>query len=589
MERRLSAILALDVVGYSRLMGMNEAATLSAVKTHQRELVDVEIARHSGRVVKLMGDGILAEFSSVVNALACAVAIQQAMPGRNETAPPEQRIEFRIGINLGDVIVEEGDIFGDGVNVATRLEGISAPGGICVSASVREQVGDRLSVQFESLGEQALKNIAQPVLAYQVVQAGLQPGGALPNHATTASPAARDRTQPSVVVMPFDNLSGKEDEYFVDGVVEEITAALSRVRDFFVIARQSAFTYKGRFIDVRTIGKELGVNYVVEGTVRRGGNRLRISVHLVDVETRKQLWSDRFEGVTENIFEFQDMIAAQVAGAIHPAIRGAEIELATRRPPASLRAYDLVMRAYPHLWGRRKENTEEAISLLTKAIAADPSYGRAHALLAWCHASRAAYLWSDQAKQELDIASSALDAAGSIGNDPVALTAAGAAMSMSGDVDRATSFIEKALSLDPNNAWAWARYGWIGIYKGDDAKARERFERAMALSPMDPLAFNVQLGVATALARSGQLDEATAIARQVIATNPEVVMSYRYLAAWAAMNGDLETAHRAARLLMQYQPQFTIERYCSLPFFRHTRDWADRVAQALKLAGLPER
>ena len=468
MERRLSAILALDVVGYSRLMGLNESATLAAFKRHQKELVDVEIARHNGRVVKLMGDGMLIEFPSVVNAVACAVEIQQAMPGRNETVPPEQRIEFRIGINLGDVIVEDGDIFGDGVNVATRLEGIAAPGGICVSSSVRDQVGDRLSVAFESLGEQSLKNITQPVLAYQVIWANQNPGAA-------ASPAiggaaARDRTQPSVVIMPFDNLSGKDDEYFVDGVVEEITAALSRVREFFVIARQTAFTYKGRFIDVRTIGKELGINYVVEGTVRRGGNRLRISVHLVDAETRKQLWSDRYEGATENIFEFQDMIAAQVAGAIHPAIRGAEIEVARRRPPASLRAYDLVMRAYPYLWGRRRENTEEAISLLKKAIAADPAYGRAHALLAWCHASRAVYLWSEETAREFDAARSAVDAAGSIGDDPTALTAAGAAMSMTGDLDRSTSFVEKALALDPNNAWAWARYGWIGIYKGDDRK-----------------------------------------------------------------------------------------------------------------------
>ncbi len=589
MERRLSAIVAVDVVGYSRLMGIDEFATLAAFRKHQRELLDVEIARHDGRIVKLMGDGMLVEFASVVNAVACAVEIQKAMAGRNELVPPGQRIEFRIGINLGDVIVEEGDIFGDGVNVATRLEGIAMSGGICVSSAVRDQVGDRLPVVFESLGEQSLKNIAQPVLAYQVVQSGQQGRGTAAQDAQGAVAAGRDRTQPSVVVMPFDNLSGKDDEYFVDGVVEEITAALSRVRDFFVIARQSAFTYKGRFIDVRTIGRELGINYVVEGTVRRGGNRLRISVHLVDAETGKQLWSDRYEGATENIFEFQDMIAAQVAGAIHPAIRGAEIEVARRRPPASLRAYDFVMRAFPYLWGRRKEATEEAISLLKKAIAADPGYGRAHALLAWCHASRAVYLWSEETARELDAARSAVDAAGSIGDDPTALTAAGAAMSMTGDLDRSTSFVEKALALDPNNAWAWARYGWIGIYKGDDTKARERFERAMALSPMDPLAFNVKLGVATSLARLGKLDEAVAIAREVIATSPEIVMAYRYLAAWAAMKDDLETAHWAARVLMQHQPDFTVERYCSLPFFRYTRNWADQVAQALKLAGLPER
>lgn len=275
--------------------------------------------------------------------------------------------------------------------------------------------------------------------------------------------------------MPFDNLGGTDDEYFVDGVVEEITAALSRVRDFFVIARQSAFTYKGRFVDVREVGRELGVNYAVEGTVRRGGDRLRISVQLVDAEMRTQLWSERYEGASDDIFEFQDRIAAQVAGAIHPAIRGAEIELVKRKPPASLRAYDLVLRAYPNIWGRRRDTTDQAIELLQKAIAIDPAYGRAHALLAWCHASNAAYLWTEQPDRELEEALAAVSAAGAIGDDPTALAAAGAAMSICGDQDRATMFIEKALTLDPNNAWAWARYGWVAIYRGEDSRAMERF------------------------------------------------------------------------------------------------------------------
>lgn len=283
--------------------------------------------------------------------------------------------------------------------------------------------------------------------------------------------------------MPFDNLSGQGDEYFVDGVVEEITAALSRVRDFFVIARQSAFTYKGRFVDVRDVGRELGVTYVVEGTVRRGGDRLRISVQLVDAETRTQSWSDRYEGAIEDIFEFQDRIAAQVAGAIHPAIRDAEIELAKRKPPASLRAYDFVMRAFPNLWGRRKDSNNQAIELLRQAISVDPSYGRAHALLAWCHASNASYLWTDQPERELDQARAAIEVAGSISDDPTALTAAGAATSICGDQERAATFIEKALALDPNNAWAWARLGWIAIFTDDPARATERFRRGMTLSP----------------------------------------------------------------------------------------------------------
>jgi len=400
---------------------------------------------------------------------------------------------------------------------------------------------------------------------------------------------ARSQDQPSVAVMPFDNLGGTDDEYFADGVVEEITAALSRVRDFFVIARQSAFTYKGRFVDVREVGRELGVSYVVEGTVRRGGDRLRISVQLVDAETRTQLWSERYEGAVEDVFAFQDRIAAQVAGAIHPAIRSAEIELAKRRPPTSLRAYDLVMRAYPHLWGRRKDANEQAIELLRKAIADDPTYGRAHALKAWCHASSAAYLWTEQPKRELEKALAAVEAAGSIADDPIALTAAGSAMSIYGDQERAASFIGKALALDPNNAWAWARSGWIAIYRDDALGATERFQRAMTLSPRDPLAFNMRLGVATSMAKAGSLSQAIAIAREVIASHPDILMSYRYLAAWAAMSEDLETARWAARKLLALQPSFTIEQYLSLPFFRHMPKWADKVAEALRLAGLPER
>ena len=403
-----------------------------------------------------------------------------------------------------------------------------------------------------------------------------------------ASPV-RPHDQPSVAVMPFDNLGGADDEYFADGVVEEITAALSRVRDFFVIARQSAFTYKGRFVDVRDVGRELGVNYVVEGTVRRGGDRLRISVQLVDAETRTQLWSERYEGATEDVFEFQDRIAAQVAGAIHPAIRGAEIKLASRKPPTSQRAYDFVMRAYPNIWGRRKDTNDLAIELLKKAIAVDPAYGRAHALLAWCHASNAVFLWAENPESELEKAVAAVEAAGSIGDDPTALTAAGAALSMGGDQERAAAFIEKALALDPNNAWAWARRGWIAIYRGEAAYASQWFQRAMTLSPMDPFAFAVRLGMGYALAKAGSLSQAVAIAREVIAAHPDIITSYRYLAAWSAMGGDLETARWAAQKLMAAQPGFTIERFRLLPVFRNTPEWANQVVEGLKLAGLPER
>ena len=404
------------------------------------------------------------------------------------------------------------------------------------------------------------------------------------------SAARRDNDQPSVVIMPFDNLSGTGDEYFVDGVVVEITSTLSRVREFFVIARQSAFAYKGRFVDVRDVGRELGVTYVVEGTVRRGGDRLRISVQLVDAETRSQLWSDRYEGATKDIFEFQDRIAAQVAGAIHPAIRSAEIELSTRKPPNSLRAYDQVLRAYPKLWGHNAEDNKEAISILRQAIALDERYGRAHALLAWCHAQEVVYIWSSDVEHDRACALKAVKAASvSIDDDPTALTAAGAALSLLFDQVRAAAYIERALALDPNNAWAWARYGWVANYCDEPARARERFERALTLSPFDPLAFNSRLGIAQALAMGGDWAGAARLAREVIDQNPRVTWAYRILAYSSAIAGNSKTAQRAVRELLAGQPNASIEQFKSVAPTSQVPRFFRQALEGLRQAGLPEK
>lgn len=399
----------------------------------------------------------------------------------------------------------------------------------------------------------------------------------------------RKGSRPSVAVMPFDNLGDASDEYFADGVVEEITAALSRIRDFFVIARQSAFTFRDRFVDVKEVGHELGVAYVVEGTVRRGGDRVRISVQLVDAATRNQLWSDRFEGSTGEIFDFQDRIAAQVAGALKPAIRQAEIEVARRKPPTSLEAYDLVMRAFPKLWGQNASAIGEAIPLLQEAVRADPNYGRAHTLLAWCHALRITYLWSPNPDAEIEIARRAVDKAmGLIDDDPTALTAAGAVTGLCGDQEGASALIERALALDPNNAWAWTRWGWIAIYRGDAELAAERFENAMKLSPLDPFAFNTRMGKAAALARMGRFGDAAAIAKDETKKHPDVTWAYRQLAAWAAIAGDMPTARSAAHALLAAHPDFTIRRYLAVPTFRDVTEYRDQMAQGLRDAGLPE-
>jgi TolB-like protein/Tfp pilus assembly protein PilF len=402
---------------------------------------------------------------------------------------------------------------------------------------------------------------------------------------------ARDRDQPSVIVMPFDNLSGAEDEYFVDGVVEEITSALSRVREFFVIARQSAFTYKGRFVDVREIGEELGVSYVVEGTVRRGGDRLRISVQLVDAGTRNQLWSERFEGATTDIFAFQDQIAAQVAGAIHPAVRNAEIDVARRKPPGSLRAYDLVLQAYPKIWSQSPQDNGQAIAILKSAIATDPSYGRAHALLAWCHSQDVVYLWSSDPEASRQSARTAVDmASGLISDDPTAMAAVGSAISQClDDLPRAASYIESALALDPNNAWAWARYAWLAIYQDEPDRSIERFQRSLALSPLDPLEFNLRMGIALARGLKGEYVQTAKLIQEVLNKHPKVTWAYRQLAYVSALAGDLPTARDAIKKLLAAHPSASIELMKRCHPSRHMPRVFNLMLKGWRLAGLPEK
>jgi len=343
--RRLAAILAADVAGYSRLMGADEEGTLAALKAIRRELSDPKVKEHRGRIVKTTGDGLLIEFASVVDAVRCAVEVQRAMAERNADVPPDRRIEFRMGINLGDIIKDGRDIYGDGVNVAARLEALAELGGICVSRVVRDQVRDKLAFSFEDMGEQQVKNIARPVRVHRVVLRE-RSGSSEPVMGKSAKPSLALPDKPSIAVLPFQNMSGDpEQEYFADGMVEEITTALSRIRWLFVIARNSTFTYKGRAIDVKQVGRELGVRYVLEGSVRKAGSRVRITAQLIEAETGAHLWADRFDGPLENVFEIQDRVAIAVAGVIEPALQAAEIRRSSSRPTDDLTAYDLYLRA----------------------------------------------------------------------------------------------------------------------------------------------------------------------------------------------------------------------------------------------------
>ena len=462
-ERRLAAILAADVVGYSRLMGVDEIGTLRALKAIRRELADPAIASHHGRVVKTTGDGILIEYASVVDAVACAVVIQRGMITRNADVPEDKRIVFRIGINIGDIIIDEHDIHGDGVNIAARLEGLADPGGICISKAARDQVRDKLAIAFEDMGEQNLKNIARPVRAFRL---SVKDIAALPDedasrYATRDTAGAGPLTlpdKPSIAVLPFQNMSGDpEQEYFADGMVEELTAALSRVRSFFVIARNSTFIYKGRAVDVKQVSRELGVRYVLEGSVRKSGDRVRITAQLIDATTGNHIWSDRYDGGIEDIFDLQDRITASVVGAIHPSILLAEIERTKRKRPESLDAYDYVLRALPHVWALDPTANAFALNHLNKAIEIEPDYPLALSLAAWCQARQVTYNWTpvhDEAKAEgLRLAK----LAGDMNNDdPMVLTMLCAAHSIVGDLDMAPALIEKSLALDPNSAMAWS-------------------------------------------------------------------------------------------------------------------------------------
>jgi TolB-like protein/class 3 adenylate cyclase len=486
VERRLAAILAVDVAGYSRLMGEDEEGTLAALRAVRRELGDPKIAEHRGRIVKTTGDGLLAEFASVVDAVRCAVEVQREMIARNAAAPARRRIEFRMGINVGDIIIEDGDIFGDGVNIAARLEALAEPGGICLSAAAHEQVRDRLDLAFDDLGEQQVKNITRPVRTYGVAL-GAPSRAALPAGAPLPLP-----DKPSLAVLPFQNMTGDaEQEYFVDGMVEEITTAIARLPWLFVIARNSAFTYKGKPVDVKQVAQELGVRYVLEGSVRKAGNRVRITGQLIDATTGNHIWADRFDGALDDIFQLQDQVASSVAGAIEPKLRQSEIERASRKPTANLTAYDLYLRALAQSYRFTDEGVAEAVDLARQALAIDPSYAPAAAMVGLCRVLQRVQGWgalsADNVAEAVRLSRQALEAE----RDEVETVwqAAWTLFYLAGEAAMAAAALDRALALNPNAAHAWLMRGLIHAVRNQPEAAIEAIERARRLSPFDPYTF----------------------------------------------------------------------------------------------------
>ena len=546
VERRLAAILAADVAGYSRLIGADEEGTLARLKAYRREVIDPKIAEHRGRLVKTTGDGLLVEFASVVDALRCAVEVQRGMSERNATAPPDNRIEFRIGVNVGDIVVEDDDIFGDGVNIAARLEGIAEPGGICISARVQEDAAGRLDPGFEDIGEQALKNIARPVRVFRVATGNrLVPAPALPLP-----------DKPSIAVLPFANLSGDpEQEYFADGMVEEIITALSRIRWLFVIARNSSFTYKGQAVDVKQVGRELGVRYVLEGSVRKAGDRVRITGQLIDAATGVHLWADRFDGSLKDVFELQDRVASSVAGVIEPTLQAAEIRRAAERPTSDPTTYDLYLRALP-LWSTyEKDRIIRALDLLGQAIERAPHYGPALALAAQCYNVLAVSGWTDDSeashRKAIDLARQALRWAP---DDPDALANAGFVLGVLGeDIDLAIASIDRSLALNPSFARGWAWSAVLRNVAGQPDIAIEHFNRSLRLSPRDRMGtFSIPLGTSYFLKR--QFDDAASILLASVQEAPTFAVAYRLLASCYAHMGRLDDAREIVRRLREITP-----------------------------------
>ena len=585
----MAAVLAADVAGYSRLMGLSEEQTLAQLKALRRTLVDPTIASHRGRIVKTTGDGMLVEFASAVDAVRCAADVQREMVKQNADVPEDLRIEFRIGIHVGDIIIDDDDIFGDGVNIAARLEGIAEPSGVCLSDDAHRQIRGKVDLLFDDIGEQNLKNIAEPMRAWRMRHSG----DGVPESQLDPYPLRRPHAlalpdKPSIVVLPFDNMSAEPgQDYLADGIVEAITATLSCIRSFFVIARSSAFTYKGRATNVREIGKELGVAYLLEGSVQKAGNRLRITVQLIETEGGAHVWSSRYDGTIDEFFDLEDRITQQVAGALQPSIRGAEIERSRRKRPQDLSSYDYTMRAMPHVWALEKDESAKALELLEKALKIDPEYPLALALAGWCHAQRSVYNWADDLAASQSTARTLAEHAANLsGDDPLILAVLGTVHTFVRNYGTARVLLERALALDPNCAWAWSRLAWVENYADQPQKAIENFERALRLSPIDPMNFNNYAGLGSAHEILQDYDNAAALYRRALLERPNASWIYRNLASTLSGSGRIDEARLAFAEMLRSYPDLTISKYKQAMVFSGTT--LDRMAENLRKLGLPD-
>jgi adenylate cyclase len=579
VERKLAAIFAADIAGYSRLMARDEVGTLARLKAC-RITIDRLIASHRGRIFNTAGDSVVADFASVVDAVQCAVAVQAAIATGDAGGIADEPMQFRIGVHVGDVMVDGENLLGDGVNIAARLENLAEPGAICVSAVVRDQVGNKLPVRFDDLGDQQVKNVAQPIRVYrvQVETPAVKPVAALPLP-----------DKPSIAVLPFENLSGDpEQEYFADGMVEDITTALSRIRWFFVIARNSTFTYKGRAVDVKQVGRELGVRYVLEGSVRKSGNRIRVTAQLVEAETGNHVWAERYDRDLADIFAVQDEITERVVAAIEPELYTAEHVRSQSKPPDSLDAWECVIRALSLIGqGTRDENTE-AEALCRRAIAIAPSYARAHSLLAWALLRRS--LWSGDFQTVVPEVSAETQTALALDDrDPWAYFAPGMLQARLRRFGEAVRSARRALELNPNFALAHAFLATTLANQGASQEAISGAEHALRLSPRDrPVGVYASMAMANVHFTAGRYAECATWARNVIEKGPGYLAGHIFLTAALALEGDPTAAAEARDTLVRLRPEFSLAWMTENLPMPVTGEMAERQREGLRKAGVPE-
>ena len=583
VDRRLAAIFAGDIAGYSRLMGVDEEGTLRQLKAHRRELVDPKITEHRGRIVKTTGDGMLVEFVSVVDAVRCAVDVQRGMAERNSEVPADKRIEFRIGINVGDIISDSNDIYGDGVNVAARLEALADPGGIMVSRTVHDQVRDKLSFGFEDMGEQAVKNISRPIGVHRVSLTESAPTAVKSAAAPMPELAAVQR--PSIAVLPFVNMSGDpEQEYFADGISEDILTGLSKLRWFFVIARNSTFAYKGKAVDVKRAARELGVRYVLEGSVRKGGNRVRITAQLIDATTGNHIWADHYDGELTDIFALQDEITKKVVAAIEPRLLEAEGIRSHARSTKDLGAWDMVMQANSLFWRLTKTEGEAAIALLKQAVERYPDYAPAHSMLAFALLISRLLGWTLVAPEVKESAALATRAAELDDSDPWAHLALGYVAHTMRRTDDAAREYQRAIDLNPNFAAAHGYLGFALALAGRSDQAIAHLEQAIRMSPHDPQNAIFNNGLAVAHYLAGRYTEAITFGRKSVQQRDGSTAGHRICIASLAQAGQIEEARAALQRLRELQPNVSIawcEQYVPYP-----PDQMPKFLEGLRKAGL---